>query len=139
LIPATATPLPSAVPPTFTPSSDLSAPRDLTAPTPPPAASSGITNEIEDDPVAGELAALAQRRIADQQGIPVSRVEVVEIKAFIWTNTSLGCPLPDQVYTPVTVDGYRIVLEAADEQYIFHTDFDRVIPCDPSLEQLPDS
>jgi len=61
------------------------------------------------------------------------------VEAYVWQDTSLGCPEPGQTYAPVAVDGYRIVLEVRDTQVIFHTDFDRAIPCDPDLEQLPES
>jgi hypothetical protein len=138
LIPATATFTPSPVPPTFTPSSELSAPGELV--TPPavttPAADSDL---LAEDQIAAELAALVQRRIAQEQGVSVNRVEIVSVEAFVWGDTSLGCPLAGQTYAPVQVDGYRIVLALGDDEFIFHTDADRAIPCAPELERLPES
>ena len=93
----------------------------------------------ESDLVAAELVGLAQRRVAETLNIPVRRVEVVEVQLYTWLETSLGCPLPDTTYPAQEVDGYRIVLSANDEQYIFHTDFDRVVACDPANEKLPPS
>jgi len=140
LIPSTATFTPSPVPPSGTPDPALSAPDEIaTTPaageTPPPVADGALAV----DPVAAELAALAQRRVAEELGLPVRRVRVVEVTAYIWTDTSLGCPLPGEIYTSLSVDGYRIVLSAGDNEYIFHTDFDRALPCDAANEQLPDS
>jgi hypothetical protein len=43
------------------------------------------------------------------------------------------------VYAPVLVDGYRIVLTTGEQFHLFHTDFDRIIPCDPDNEQLPNT
>jgi hypothetical protein len=141
LIPATETPIPSPVPPTST-SQALSRPADLTSatasgnadllPTDTPGASPTL-----DDPVANDLVALAQRRVAQELNLPVRRIRLVEVKFYTWADTSLGCPQPNESYAQVTVDGYRIVLEAGDKQYIFHTDFDRVLPCDAAREQLP--
>jgi hypothetical protein len=139
LIPATATFTPSPVPPTFTPSSGLTAPGDL-APTPPAQPDSNAGADLlAEDQVAAELAALAQRRIAQERNVPVSRIEIVAVQAFAWPDTSLGCPQDGQVYTPLLVDGYRIVLALGDEEFIFHTDFDRAIPCAAEDERLPES
>lgn len=140
------------VPPTITstsapllPTATVSAlPRagDIGSPTPaetastPESTTTGVSLEL--DEVAAELVALAQRRVAQDLNIPVRRVELVEVEAYVWPDTSLGCPLPDQSYTQVNADGYRIVLAVGDTQYLFHTDFDRVIPCDADNERLPE-
>lgn len=91
------------------------------------------------DPIASELAMLAQRRLGTTLDLPTLRIAVVSVDPYIWTDTSLGCPQPGESYTPLDIDGYRIVLNARDQEYIFHTDFDRVIPCDADHEQLPAS
>jgi hypothetical protein len=130
----TATPLP----PTATPQS-LPAPSDLVEaapPTIPPEATDDLTAV---DPIAAELVALAQRFVADQNDLPVVRVRLVEVQPFTWTDSSLGCPSSDVVYAPVLVDGYRIVLTTGEQFHLFHTDFDRIIPCDPDNEQLPNT
>jgi hypothetical protein len=87
--------------------------------------------------VAADLAVLAQRLLAEQASLPVRRVRVVDVQAVVWPDTSLGCPQPDQVYAQMLVPGYRIVVEAAGEQVIYHTDFDRALPCRPEDERLP--
>lgn len=92
---------------------------------------------MEIDPVAAELAALAQRQVAGELDLPARRVQIVDVRLFAWDDTSLGCPLPDQSYEPVESRGYRIVVSAGGEEYLFHTDFDRLIACDPANERLP--
>jgi hypothetical protein len=138
LIPATVTPTPTRAAPTSTPQT-LTSPEDLqptrSASTADPAAAGASL--LETDPVAADLAALAQRLLAEQANLPVRRVRVLDVQAVVWPDTSLGCPQPDQGYAQVLVPGYRIVVEAAGEQVIFHTDFDRALPCAPEDEQLP--
>jgi hypothetical protein len=125
------------VPPTAT-LEPLSNPQDLFA-TPTTAPSSNNTPEalIEVDPIAAELVTIAQRLVAQDLDLPTRRVRFVEAEPYAWTDSSLGCPVPGQSYTSVDTNGYRIVVSVGDEQYIFHTDFDRVLPCDRENEQLP--
>ena len=143
LIPSTATFTPSPVPLTNTPQPDLAAPADIAVSTPESESTADLPSttagELAIDPVASELAMLAQRRIAQNLGLPVRRVRIVEVTPYVWTDTSLGCPVPGENYTTLDVDGYRIVLSVADQEYIFHTDFDRALPCDARYEQLPET
>ncbi len=141
LLPAVVTNTPSPLPPTPTGSSALAAPGEITTP---PATDSATDDNPEDlvtpvDPVAAELVNLARRRVADDLGLATRRVRLIEVTAYTWPDTSLGCPLRGETYSVLEVDGYRVVLEAADNQYIFHTDVDRAVPCDPANEQLPES
>lgn len=94
-------------------------------------------SRIDTDPVAGQLAFVAQRQIAEETGLPISRIRVIDVQAFTWRDSSLGCPLPDQAYAQVETDGYRLVLQAGETEYIYHTDVDRVFRCDPTNEVLP--
>jgi hypothetical protein len=93
---------------------------------------------LNTDPVAAEMVALAQRRLADQLELPSRRIQVVDAAPYTWSDSSLGCPQPGVNYPPISIDGYRIVLEAADQQYIFHTDSTQLIACPAENEQLPD-
>lgn len=131
LIPATATLTPTTGAPTATvpPRIDPNAiaPTDTVIP---PAADSG-------DPVADELLLLATRRVMGAANVQADDVEVVSVEPYRWLDSSLGCPLPDNTYTPVEVDGYRIVLAADDNEYIFHTSFTEVVRCAPENEVLP--
>lgn len=137
LIPATATTVPSPAPPTAT-LEDLPGPQDLFATsTSAPSANNTPDALIEIDPIAAELVGIAQRLVAQDLDLPTRRVRFVEAEPFAWTDSSLGCPIPGQIYTSVETNGYRIVVSVGDDEYIFHTDFDRVLPCDPDNEQLP--
>jgi hypothetical protein len=146
LIPAPETATPSPVPPTQTPL-PLPAPGDLAASatpaTPEVEATAELSASLDEflatDPIAAELVALAQRLVADQLDLPARRVRVIDVQPVTWDDTSLGCPSPDQTYEPAAVDGYRIVLTTGDEFHVYHTDFDRVIPCTAEGERLSDS
>ena len=134
---ATDTPIPQTPTITLTPlprASDLSTPTSAIDKQP----TTTSADATFEDPVAAELVGLAQRRVADATNLPVRRVQVIEVKSYKWIDTSLGCPSPNETYAQQEVDGYRIVLSANDQQFIFHTDFDRVLACDPANEKLPD-
>jgi hypothetical protein len=93
---------------------------------------------LELDPVAAELVGIAQQRVAEQLNLPIRRIRVLDIRAVRWTDSSLGCPQPDQTYTPIEIDGYRIAVTAGEQVFIFHSDFDHLLACDATDEQLPD-
>jgi hypothetical protein len=92
---------------------------------------------LEMDPVAAGTVALAQRRLADQLDLPQSRIRVIDVMPVTWTDSSLGCPQPGQEYAPITIDGYRILLAAGEDEYIFHSDSTQVLACTAENERLP--
>lgn len=141
LIPATHTPVPQVVSPTSTPEATLPRPADVSSPLiVPTATSESVTRDVEaEDPVAAELVALAQRRVAQDLNLPTQRIQLVEVRSYVWPDASLGCPVPGQTYPSGEVDGYRIVLSAGDREFLFHTDFDRALPCDAANEVLPEA
>lgn len=140
LIPITATLTPTTAPPTPTPA-NLSAPGDVIAVTITPQQQTDevLTGAalIERDPVAAEMVGIAQRVVADDLDLPVVRVRLTDARAVLWTDSTLNCPLPSSTPVPLELGGYRIVVQAGDQAFIFHTDSERVIPCDPVNEQLP--
>ena len=99
----------------------------------------GKTNALllERDPVAAELVLLAQGQLARQLDLPTQRIVVKDVKPYTWTDNSLGCPLPGRDYVSITIPGYRLVLEAGDRDYIFHSDSEQLFPCEPGNERLP--
>lgn len=140
LIPSTATPTPTSIPPTPTLQS-LTSPQDLqltAAPTRTLTVSEDQTL-ADVDPVAFELIGVAQRALGQQLNLPTRRVVLEDIQTVTWPDSSLGCPQPDIQYQRTQVNGYRIVLTAGQNNYIYHTDFDRVFLCDAENEILPES
>ena len=142
LIPATATDTATPVPPTAT-SANLPAPADVAQPTDtatPTGSSADLTGDalVAQDPVAGELVGIAQRLVADQLNLPTRRIRMVDVRSVVWTDSALNCPAANSQVVQQATDGYRIVVQAADKDYLFHTDFDRVVPCEFTNEHLPD-
>jgi hypothetical protein len=71
-----------------------------------------ITGEVPEDILDAILDDLTQRTDAEANAIQQLRAE-----SHRWSDGSLGCPKPGEVYTQVPVDGYRVVLEYDDQQY----------------------
>ncbi len=131
------TPTDTPLPTTPTATADAISASDV-SPEPPLATSRDGANSPGSDPIASELVALAQRQLAEQLDLPSRRIHLVEVFPVRWLDTSLGCPQPDVTYPQGPVNGYRIVVSAGDAQFIFHSDFDRVIQCAAEDEVLPD-
>lgn len=143
LIPATDTPTFTPVPPTSTPA-NLPGPQDVLQPiatATPTGAAASLSGDalVAQDPVAGELVGIAQRQVASERDLPLNRIFLVDVRPVVWTDSTLNCPLPNSERVEQAIDGYRIVVQAGDQEYLFHTDFDRVVPCDPANEALPAS
>lgn len=89
------------------------------------------------DAIAQEMVMLVQRRLAQELDLPQRRIQIVDMTPYTWADTSLGCPLPEQTYTPRSIDGYRIIVSVGETDYAFHTDSERAIPCPAGRETLP--
>ena len=59
--------------------------------------------------------------LGQRLNMDISQINEVETKEMAWPDTSLGCPQPDMNYAPTLTPGYQIILEAAGQQYHYHT------------------
>lgn len=79
---------------------------------------------VTDDPVdEGDLEAATEAAVADlaeHAGVDPDRIEVVTAEAVTWSDGSLGCPQPDQMYTQALVPGRRVVLAIDGEEFHYH-------------------
>jgi hypothetical protein len=73
-------------------------------------------------PGAEPLVRLAVAEAAKRAGVDPSAVNVLQVVAREWPDTSLGCPKPDELYAQAITPGYEIVLEAVGQQFSYHTD-----------------
>jgi hypothetical protein len=98
-----------------------------------------VTDEllIMVDPFAADMFRLVQNRLGEELDISSRRVLLVSISPVFWHDTSLGCPLEDQTYSTAEIVGYRIVVTAGEQEYIFHSDSTTVYPCLAENEVLP--
>lgn len=84
------------------------------------------------DPVASDLVDLAVIRAARSAGVETDAVIVDSVRPVQWADVTVGCEVeiaaPDGG-TTTGASGYRIILNAGEREYIYHTDFDRLVPC----------
>ena len=83
----------------------------------------------ETSPVVGELPeSLLQKLLSDlaeKTGRGVDRYEIVRAEAVVWSDGSLGCPQPGQMYTQALVEGYWVVIQVEGEAFDYRTNGDR--------------
>jgi hypothetical protein len=58
--------------------------------------------------------------LAGRLGIDASQIAVVSATGVTWSDGSLGCPQPGQMYTQALVPGFQVILEAGGKQYDYH-------------------
>jgi len=73
------------------------------------------TDEMSGNVPADILQAISQDA-ATVTATDVSDVELVMTKAITWNDGSLGCPEPGMMYTQALVDGFQVVVRAADQE-----------------------
>ncbi len=78
---------------------------------------------------AAELVAQVQTDLAARLSVDKDQISVVEVKAVEWSDTSLGCPEPGNLYDQVITPGYEIELEAGDTIHTYHTGPDNYVLC----------
>lgn len=78
----------------------------------------------EDTAVTGEvpeaIMTAVYEDLATTQNISQEAISVIRAEEIIWSDGSLGCPEPGQLYTQAVVDGYWIVLGANGRTYDYH-------------------
>lgn len=85
------------------------------------------------------LIRLAKENLAGKLNIDGDQIQLLEIGAVMWPDSSLGCPQMGNMYTQVVTPGFQIKLEAAGKAYVYHTDNkDRILLCQlkPGLENF---
>ena len=69
----------------------------------------------------GEQVRSALEDAASRLGLPVDRIEIVEVAPVTWADSSLGCPQPGMSYTQALVRGRRVVLRGAGQTLDYHS------------------
>ena len=81
-------------------------------------------------PITLELENLIQiviNDLADRISVEPEQVELIDITEETWQDTSLDCPQPGVMYTPIIDPGYRIILQGIDILYEYHTDSNNLV------------
>ena len=71
--------------------------------------------------------------LAKRLGVDRATIAVVEARAVVWPDGSLGCPQPGMLYTQVQQDGLLIRLRHGDREYAYHSGGSRM----PALCERP--
>ncbi len=64
----------------------------------------------------------AMQAVNQATGIPLSEIQVASIEAAQWPDSCLGLARSDEMCAEVITPGWKIILDTADNIYIFHTD-----------------
>lgn len=62
----------------------------------------------------------AKEDLADRLKVETEQIELVEFKAVVWPDSSLGCPQPGMAYTQVQREGYLISLRFEGKLFDYH-------------------
>jgi hypothetical protein len=68
-----------------------------------------------------------------ETGLAKSELEVLIAEAVVWPDGSMGCPMPDIVYTQATVAGYRVRVRAGDVLLNYHANSKGLVFLCPSV------
>lgn len=85
---------------------------------------------------AQKLLKKAASDLMERENLNPTQVEVVEVEAVEWNDSSLGCPEEGKMYAQVITPGYRIVFETPEGRKVYHTDGgDQVVFCESGEPQ----
>ena len=62
----------------------------------------------------------AKKHLAQRLSISITQISLVEAKAIVWPDSSLGCPQPGMAYLQVPQDGALIIVRAEGNIYEYH-------------------
>ncbi len=62
----------------------------------------------------------AKKHLAQRLSISTTQISLVDAKAVVWPDSSMGCPQPGMAYLQVPEDGALIIVEAEGNLYEYH-------------------
>ncbi len=93
------------------------------------------TPQVPSDPALEPLVQQARQDLAQRLNIAEDQITLIEAKAVVWPDASLGCPQPDMVYKQVPYDGALILLKVGEREYEYHSGGSRgLFLCEKSLK-----
>jgi hypothetical protein len=81
--------------------------------------------------VMRDVMQVATADLARRLNVEQSEVTVTNVQSTTWPDDSLGCAVPRDAEAQEKVEGFKITLEYAGQDYSYHTDQQRAIPCPP--------
>ncbi len=76
------------------------------------------------DPILQGLLRRIEEDLAVRLAIAADEISLVETTEVEWSDSSLDCPQPGMSYLQVITPGYRVVLQADDQMFEYHTNRD---------------
>jgi hypothetical protein len=64
----------------------------------------------------------AEQHLSEELGIPVDEIDYVSFSRQEWPDACLGLAEPDEMCAQVITAGWRVVLKAEGQQYVYRTD-----------------
>ena len=81
-----------------------------------------IPSPVAKEGLQKKLSQIVKSDLATRLNVDMESIGVILIESIVWPNAALGCPLPDEVYAEGTVPGFRVRLEANEQEYEYHMD-----------------
>jgi len=81
------------------------------------------------DETSDKAVALARDALSRQLGTVVDSTSVVDVVAMSWPDSSLGCPKPGMMYSPVLLSGHLVRLRVSNVVYAVHVGAGEAIVC----------
>jgi hypothetical protein len=75
-------------------------------------------------PVEVDVESAVRQAAASQLDLELDAIEIIEMEEVEWPNACLGLPEPGEMCAEVITPGYRVVVEAEGEQYVYRTNLD---------------
>jgi len=80
----------------------------------------GASPVVPPESAAAVDAAMADA--ANHLGVSTDALRLEQVQVREWSDSSLGCPQPGQLYSQVVTPGYLIVITSGSRQLEYHTD-----------------
>jgi hypothetical protein len=105
-------------------------------PPPPGRAGSADAKTAPTSAIAGlKLAEQARDDLATALSVEKGQVTINFFRPATWPDAGLGCPAEGQVYPRRLTKGFIIELASGGKTYEYHSDMNRVVPCDSLLPE----
>ncbi len=81
-------------------------------------------------PEAAVAVDAARQAAITHLGVTPDQLQVSQIEAQQWPDSSLGCPQPGQLYSQIITPGFLVMITSGPHQLEYHTDMrSRVVLC----------
>ena len=77
-----------------------------------------------EEPGLQELITNVKTDLTGRLSIPLEEISLIEFTAVEWSDSSMDCPEPGMSYLQVITPGYRIILQANNNSYEYHSNRD---------------